>query len=82
MSLTNLAGFFPMLFEQSEQAKFLVPVTVSLTAGLLFGMAATLILVPACYAVVEDLRSRVTRPERASGLGLSMSSHDAAPSAS
>ena len=61
VSLTNLAGFFPMLFETSEQAKFLVPVTVSLTAGLLFGMAATLVLVPACYAVVEDLRSGATR---------------------
>ncbi len=65
VSLTNLAGFCPMLFEASEQAKFLVPVTVSLTAGLLFGMAATLVLVPACYAVVEDLRSRVRRPELA-----------------
>ncbi|MGH8567185.1 MAG: efflux RND transporter permease subunit, partial [Gammaproteobacteria bacterium] len=65
VSLTSLAGFFPMLFETSEQAKFLVPVTVSLTAGLLFGMAATLVLVPACYAVVEDLRSRVTRPKLA-----------------
>ncbi|MGH8612343.1 MAG: efflux RND transporter permease subunit [Gammaproteobacteria bacterium] len=61
VSLTNLAGFCPMLFETSEQAKFLVPVTVSLTAGLLCGMAATLLLVPACYAVVEDLRARVTR---------------------
>ena len=66
VSLTNLAGFFPMLFEQSEQAKFLVPVTVSLTAGLLFGMAATLVLVPACYAVVEDLRSGATRLKLAS----------------
>ncbi|MGQ0591777.1 MAG: hypothetical protein ACT4QB_03765 [Gammaproteobacteria bacterium] len=65
-----------MLFETSEQAKFLVPVTVSLTAGLLCGMAATLVLVPACYAVVEDLRSRVTRPELASDLDLSISSDD------
>lgn len=61
VSLTNLVGFFPMLFEQSEQAKFLIPVTVSLTAGLIFGMAATLILVPAGYAVVEDLRIRTAR---------------------
>ncbi len=28
VSLTNLAGFFPMLFETGEQAKFPVPVTV------------------------------------------------------
>jgi multidrug efflux pump subunit AcrB len=56
VSLTNLAGFFPMLFETSEQAKFLVPVTLSLTFGLLFGMAATLVLIPACYAVLNDVR--------------------------
>lgn len=56
VSLTNLAGFFPMLFETSEQAKFLVPVTFSLTFGLLFGMAATLVPIPACYAVLNDVR--------------------------
>ncbi len=45
-----------MLFETSEQAKFLVPVTLSLTFGLLFGMAATPVQVPACYAVLNDVR--------------------------
>ena len=30
--------------------------TVSLSAGLLFGMVATLILTPACYALLEDAR--------------------------
>jgi multidrug efflux pump subunit AcrB len=55
VALTNLAGFLPMLFETSEQAKFLVPMTLALTFGLLFGMAATLLLIPACYAVLEDI---------------------------
>ncbi|MGQ0592990.1 MAG: efflux RND transporter permease subunit [Gammaproteobacteria bacterium] len=79
VSLTNLAGFCPMLFETSEQAKFLVPVTVSLTAGLLLGMMATLVLVPACYAVAEDLRSRVVRPELGGALDRSISRDDAPP---
>jgi multidrug efflux pump subunit AcrB len=57
VALTNLAGFFPMLFETSEQAIFLIPMTLSLTFGLLFGMAATLILIPACYAVLHDIGS-------------------------
>jgi multidrug efflux pump subunit AcrB len=57
VALTNLAGFLPMLFETSEQAKFLVPMTLALTFGLLFGMTATLFLIPACYAVLEDLNS-------------------------
>ncbi|MEC4748528.1 efflux RND transporter permease subunit [Methylomicrobium sp. Wu6] len=59
VALTNLAGFFPMLFETSEQAVFLVPMTLSLTFGLLFGMAATLILIPACYAVLQDFDNGV-----------------------
>lgn len=58
VALTNLAGFFPMLFETSEQAKFLVPVSLSLASGLIFGLIGTLILVPACYAVLADLPQR------------------------
>jgi multidrug efflux pump subunit AcrB len=51
--LTNFAGFLPILLETSEQAQFLVPMTLSLTVGLLVGMAASLILTPVCYAVTE-----------------------------
>ncbi|MGR9087622.1 MAG: efflux RND transporter permease subunit [Gammaproteobacteria bacterium] len=75
VALTNLPGFFPMLFETSEQAIFLVPMTLSLTFGLLFGMAATLILIPACYAVLQDvgnavksLRRRLDREASPGGL--------------
>jgi multidrug efflux pump subunit AcrB len=56
--LTNFAGFAPTLLERSMQAQFLVPMTLSLAAGLLFGMVATLVLTPACYAILEDLRGR------------------------
>jgi multidrug efflux pump subunit AcrB len=55
VALTNFAGFLPILFETSEQAKFLVPMTLTLTFGLLFGIVATLFLVTACYAVLEDV---------------------------
>lgn len=57
VGLTNIAGFAPMLFETSEQAKFLVPVTLSLTASLCFGMIAILILVPVCYAILVDVQT-------------------------
>lgn len=50
--LTNFAGFLPTLLEDSAQAQFLIPMTVSLSAGLLFGMAASLILTPVCYAIL------------------------------
>lgn len=50
--LTNFAGFLPTLLETSPQAQFLIPMTLSLSAGLLFGMAASLILTPVCYAMM------------------------------
>ncbi|ASF44785.1 efflux RND transporter permease subunit [Methylovulum psychrotolerans] len=49
--LTNFVGFLPTLMETSPQAQFLIPMTLSLSAGLLLGMAASLILTPVCYAV-------------------------------
>jgi len=51
--LTNFAGFLPALLETSPQAQFLIPMTLSLSAGLLLGMAASLILTPVCYAILE-----------------------------
>ncbi|WP_367156091.1 efflux RND transporter permease subunit [Methylomonas sp. HYX-M1] len=50
--LTNFAGFLPTLLETSPQAQFLVPMTLSLSAGLFVGMAASLILTPVCYAAL------------------------------
>jgi multidrug efflux pump subunit AcrB len=51
--LTNFAGFLPTLLETSPQAQFLIPMTLSLSAGLLLGMSASLLLTPVCYAVLE-----------------------------
>lgn len=59
--LTNFAGFLPILFETSVQAQFLVPMVLALAAGLLFGMVATLVLTPACYVILEDVRRMVRR---------------------
>lgn len=61
IALTSIAGFAPMLFETSEQAKFLIPVTLSLTAGLSFGMIATLVLVPVCYAILANITTIFTQ---------------------
>lgn len=54
--MTNFAGFLPTLLETSVQAQFLVPMTLSLAAGLLFGMFASLLLTPVCYAVLQDFQ--------------------------
>ncbi|MGH8614811.1 MAG: efflux RND transporter permease subunit [Gammaproteobacteria bacterium] len=61
--LTNFAGFLPMLFETSMQAQFLVPMVLALASGLLFGMMATLVLTPACFVLLEDVRRLFRRSE-------------------
>jgi len=55
-SLTTFFGLLPMIFEQSVQAKFLIPMAVSLGFGVLFATFVILLLVPALYMIVEDLR--------------------------
>jgi len=55
-SLTTFIGLMPLLFEQSTQAQFLIPMAVSLGFGILFATFITLILVPVNYLVVERLK--------------------------
>ncbi len=55
-SLTTFFGLLPMIFEQSVQAKFLIPMAVSLGFGVLFATFIILLLVPALYMIVEDVR--------------------------
>jgi len=48
-SITTFIGLLPILFERSLQAKFLIPMVVSLSFGVLFSSVVTLFLVPCCY---------------------------------
>lgn len=54
-SITTFLGLMPLLFEQSTQAQFLIPMAVSLGFGILFATLITLLLVPVNYLVIEDL---------------------------
>jgi multidrug efflux pump subunit AcrB len=54
---TTFLGLTPMIFESSVQAKFLQPMAVSLAYGIVFATSITLILVPALYRILEDIRS-------------------------
>ncbi|MBW2055206.1 MAG: efflux RND transporter permease subunit, partial [Deltaproteobacteria bacterium] len=53
--LTTFGGLSPMIFETSRQARFLIPMGLSLGYGILFATVITLILVPSFYLIVEDL---------------------------
>jgi multidrug efflux pump subunit AcrB len=54
-TLTTFGGLAPMIFEQSRQARFLIPMALSLGYGLLFATMITLVLVPSLYMIVEDI---------------------------
>jgi len=55
-SLTTFAGLTPLMLERSVQAQFLIPMAVSLAFGVLFATVVSLLLVPASYYVLEDLK--------------------------
>ncbi len=54
-SLTTFFGLSPMIFETSVQARFLVPMAISLGFGVLFVTVIALILVPVVYLLLEDI---------------------------
>lgn len=54
-SLTTFFGLTPMILETSVQARFLIPMAISLGFGVLLSTVICLLLVPAVYAVVDDL---------------------------
>lgn len=54
-SLTTIAGLLPLLFETSLQAQFLIPMAVSISAGLAFATFLVLFFIPALLSVHESL---------------------------
>ncbi len=64
-TLTTFGGLTPMIFETSRQARFLIPMAISLGFGVLFATLITLALVPSIYLIVEDLKQiarKLARP--------------------
>jgi multidrug efflux pump subunit AcrB len=55
-TLTTFGGLAPMIFETSRQARFMIPMAISLGFGILFSTLITLVLVPCFYIVIEDIR--------------------------
>jgi multidrug efflux pump subunit AcrB len=51
---TTIVGLMPMMLERSIQAKFLIPIVVSLVFGVFCAFFVTLLMVPALYAIGVD----------------------------
>ena len=58
-SLTTISGLLPICFETSLQAQFLIPVALTIVAGLATATLLILFVVPAMLAIGHDLRGLV-----------------------
>jgi multidrug efflux pump subunit AcrB len=54
-TLTTFGGLAPMILETSRQARFMIPMAISLGFGILFATLIVLVLVPSFYLILEDL---------------------------
>ncbi|WP_034641994.1 efflux RND transporter permease subunit [Desulfovibrio inopinatus] len=69
-TLTTFGGLAPMIFETSRQARFLIPMAISLGFGILFATFITLLLVPCLYIVQEDIHNLFTSSKPAANVKL------------
>ena len=55
-SLSTIGGLMPLILEKDLQARFLIPMALSLAAGVLFATILTLVLIPSLMTILNDLR--------------------------
>jgi multidrug efflux pump subunit AcrB len=60
-SLSTVGGLAPLIMETDLQAKFLIPMALSIAAGIAFATVLTLVLVPSLLTLLSDARLLVHR---------------------
>ena len=55
-SFTTAVGLAPLILQKSQQGQWLVPMALSVAAGLLFGTIITLLMLPSAIYCLSDLR--------------------------
>jgi multidrug efflux pump subunit AcrB len=60
-SLSTVGGLTPLIMETDFQAKFLIPMALSIAAGIAFATVLTLVLVPSLMVLLSDARLLVHR---------------------
>ena len=60
-SLSTIGGLMPLIIETDFQAQFLIPMALSLAAGVGFATVITLVIVPSLLAILNDLRRTAHR---------------------
>ena len=60
-TISTVGGLTPLIMETDLQAKFLIPMALSIAAGVVFATVLTLVLVPSLLALLSDARLLVHR---------------------
>jgi multidrug efflux pump subunit AcrB len=60
-SLSTVGGLAPMIMETNLQARFLIPMALSLASGVAFATVLTLVLIPSLMVILNDFRRLVFR---------------------
>jgi multidrug efflux pump subunit AcrB len=55
-TLSTVGGLTPLIMETDFQARFLIPMALSLAAGVTFATVLTLLLIPSLLAILNDFR--------------------------
>ena len=64
-SITTIAGMLPLLSETSLQAQVLVRLVASVVFGMISSTLLLLLVLPATYAIMEDLGAREVSEDEA-----------------
>ncbi|MHC4976242.1 MAG: efflux RND transporter permease subunit [Planctomycetota bacterium] len=76
-TITTVLGLSPLMLEQSFQARFLIPMAITISFGLLSATAIILIVLPCMLLITQDIRQVL----RYVFTGSSEEEHEAVPSA-
>jgi multidrug efflux pump subunit AcrB len=55
-TLSTVGGLTPLILEKDLQAQFLIPMALSIAAGVAFATLLTLLLIPSLILILNDLR--------------------------
>ncbi len=69
-TITTVLGLAPLMAEQSFQARFLIPMAISIAFGIAFATVLTLVGVPAFYLIVDDVTTLARRVGRVLTFGV------------
>jgi multidrug efflux pump subunit AcrB len=71
-SLTTFLGLMPIVFEQSLQARFIIPMAIGLAFGVMFATVIILFLIPVLYLILHDLQSLFHRNRDADEISMTV----------